>query len=107
MTRRDDAGTLFVGLVLIGLGAIFLLHMQHALHHWWPMLVVFLGVSRVPRNVWSGVWLIAIGTWLQFIQLHLFDLTYGNSWPLLLIALGGVITLRALFEAVGRREERP
>jgi hypothetical protein len=107
MMRRDDAGTLFVGLVLIGLGAIFLLHIQHAFHLWWPMVIIFLGVAKVTRNVWSGLWLIAIGAWLQFIQLRLFDLTYSNSWPLLLIALGGVITLRALFETAGRREKHP
>ena len=106
MTRRDDAGTLFVGLVLIGLGAIFLLHAQDAMHVWWPMVVVLLGVAKLTRNLWSGLWLIAIGAWLQAIQLHVWNLTYGNSWPLLLIALGAVITVRALVDAVARREER-
>jgi len=107
MMRRDDTGTLFVGLVLIGLGAIFLLHAEHAVRVWWPMVIVFLGVAKVTRNVWSGLWLISVGAWLQAIQLRFWNLTYGNSWPLLLIALGAVITFRAIFDTVARREERP
>lgn len=109
--RRTDAGTLFTGLVLIAVGAIFLAEQLNladfgsVLRTWWPMILILLGVSKLTswRSAWSGLWLVAIGAWLQLVQLSLFDLTYRNSWPLILIALGGVITVRALFEAVAGR----
>jgi hypothetical protein len=60
------------------------------------------------ESLWSGAWLVIIGVWLQLIRLHAFGLNYGNSWPLILIASGAGITLRALLDPKVRapREER-
>ena len=105
-TRRIDSSALFTGLLLVGVGVLFLLDRFHFAHFgdlmrtWWPMVIVLVGVSRLlhRRSVWSGLWLIAIGTWLQLVRLHLFEMTFRNSWPLLLIIIGAGIALKAVFD---------
>jgi hypothetical protein len=42
----------------------------------------------------NGLWLIGIGVWMLVSQLHLFGLTYGNSWPLFIIFAGIRIAVR-------------
>jgi hypothetical protein len=108
MRHHRDRSSLFTGLLFIGIGTLFLLDRLDVadfgdlIRTWWPMFLVFIGVSRFfeRRRVWSGAWLIAVGLWLQATVLHLFGLRFNNSWPLLLIALGAVMTLRALFDTV-------
>jgi hypothetical protein len=103
--RRIDAGELGWGLILIAVGVMFLLDrldiadFHYVIHHYWPMFLVALGVSKLfsARTVWNGLWLIAVGLWLQISALHLFGMSYGDSWPLLLIAAGACVILRALF----------
>lgn len=113
--KRDRRG-LFAGVVLIVVGTVFLIDrldiadLHEVAHNWWPMLIVLFGVSRLfyDGRRWSGVSIIAIGGWLQAVQMQLYGVTFDNSWPLLLIFVGGSITLRAIAQAVmgkeGRRE---
>jgi len=104
--HRNDAGALFAGLFLIGLGSLFLVDrfdiadFGDLISMWWPMIIVLAGVSKLfhRKGVASGVWLIGIGAWLQLVRLHLFHLTFSNSWPLLLIILGGGMTLHAVMD---------
>jgi hypothetical protein len=109
--KQIDSSALATGILLIGVGAIFLLDrldfadFHHLIHHWWPMIIVALGVVKLAgRNRWGGLWFIAIGTWLELAHLHVFGLTFGSSWPLLLIVFGAGMILRALFESSRRRE---
>jgi hypothetical protein len=105
--RNPDAGGLFAGIMLIGIGTLFLLDrlgyadLHDVLHNYWPMFLVVFGLSRFVhrRRSWSGVWLIVIGLWLQATTLHLWGVTFDSSWPLLLIAIGGVMVLRTLLAA--------
>ncbi len=105
-------GSLVGGLILIALGIGFLLdqldiaEFSGIVRRYWPMILVLIGLPKLFRreSVWSGLWLIAIGTWLQIADLHLFGLTYRTSWPLLLIALGAGIILRAIIEAAPPEE---
>lgn len=107
--RKLDAGGVFAGLLLMAIGTLFLLdHMGIAdlhdvLHNYWPMFLVILGVTRFVnrRAAWSGVWLIVIGLWLQVTTLGLWGVSFNSSWPLLLIALGAVMVIRALLRALG------
>ena len=106
MNRRIDRGALINGLVLIVVGILFLLDRLRVedfgdlLRMYWPLVIILYGVSHLFRreSIWSGAWLVVIGAWLQLVRLHLFGLTYGNSWPLILIASGAGITLRALVD---------
>src|SRR3954470_317241 len=107
--RKIDPSALFTGLVLIGIGAAFLLgDFGGMVRQWWPMFIVLLGVSRLlqRRTLWSGLWLLALGLWLQAVRLHLFDMTFRNAWPLLLIFIGAGIALRAVFDVAEKEERR-
>jgi hypothetical protein len=81
--RKLDAAGVTAGLMLIAIGTLFLLDhlgiadLHDVLHNYWPMFLVFFGVSRFlhRRGAWSGVWLIVIGLWLQVGTLHLWDVS--------------------------------
>jgi hypothetical protein len=102
--RKLDTGSLFSGVILIGIGTMFMLDrmgyadLHDVLHNYWPMFLVAFGVSRFlrRRQAWSGVSLIVIGLWLQATTLHWWDLTFDSSWPLLLIGFGAVMVARTL-----------
>jgi len=104
MNRQIDKGSLLNGVMLIAIGLLFLLDRLRiedfgdVLRNYWPFIIILFGVSHLMRreSLWSGAWLIAIGVWLQLVHLHIFGLTFANSWPLVLIASGAGITLRAL-----------
>ena len=110
--QRFDAGAFVGGTICIGLGVLFLLdefriaHFGHLVGTYWPLIIVVFGVSKLfhPRTLWSGLWLITIGAWLQAVRLHWYDLTYENSWPLLLIAIGAGMVLRTFFGSMTRRD---
>ena len=105
-SRNVDRGALAGGIILIAIGAMFLLselniaHFGGLMRRYWPMILVVIGVSNLfsRETVWSGLWLIALGAWLQISHLGLFGLSYRTSWPLLLIALGGGMILRSIFD---------
>jgi len=94
-------------LMLIAIGLLFLLDRLRIedfgdlMRMYWPCIIILFGISHLLRfeTVWSGVWLVTVGVWLQMAHLHLFGLTFKNSWPLFLIAIGSGITLRALLAA--------
>jgi cell wall-active antibiotic response 4TMS protein YvqF len=109
--RRVDSGALFGGLVLIAVGALFLLDrldvadFGYVTRRYWPLIVVAFGVSKLlHRHVWAGLWMITIGAWLQAARLRLFGLTFGTSWPLLLIAFGAGLVIRTVIESARRRD---
>ena len=110
MTNRLKAerSLLTQGLLLIAIGAVFLLDQlrvtdfHETFRHYWPMVLVLFGVVDLfqRKSVWRGLWMIAVGVWFQATVLHLFGLTFRNSWPLLLIVLGAGMTLRAFLDTV-------
>lgn len=106
---RSDS--LFFGIALIGAGVILLLHQLEVaeigrlVRGYWPLFIVFMGAGRLFNRdtVWSGLWLLALGCWLQMVTLRLFGLTYRNSWPVLLIVVGAGSVVRALIDLTGSR----
>ena len=55
----------------------------------------------------SGVWLILVGLWGLVNEWRLFGLTYGTSWPLLVMASGAMMVWRSFdvrTQATSRRE---
>ena len=102
--RKLDPDSLFTGLVLVAAGIAFLTgDFGNVIRHWWPMLVVLVGIPKLfrLRTLWAGLWLISVGAWLQLVQLHAFGMSYRNSWPLLMIVVGAGIVLRAVFDVAG------
>lgn len=113
--RKIDTGRLTGGIVMITIGVLFLLsrlniaEVSEVVRRYWPMFVVAVGVPKLfsRDTVWGGLWLIAIGVWLQMCRLEILGLTYASAWPLLLIILGAGMVMRAFVEAIApRREER-
>ena len=114
--NRFDGGKMVGGLILIGIGILFLLDQLHIasfghlVRNWWPVIPMLVGLTKLFRRdtFWGGAWLIAIGVWLMIASNGWYGLSYGNSWPLLLIVLGGGIILRSLVDAVSpRRVDEP
>ena len=106
--RTGAENTMFFGLILIALGTLLLLdHLDvvgfgRMVRDYWPLILVFIGVPQLldRRSFSTGVWMVALGGWLQASRLHLFGLTFGNSWPLLVVAAGASITVSALIDAM-------
>ncbi len=103
------------GLFLIGLGVWFLLIMngtlsQDAWHTWWPYAVVaagFVGLlgGQNPKSIGSAVTTMGMGLWMAAAVNHWYDMGWGNSWPLALVAVGlGTLAEWAASLAMTRRE---
>jgi hypothetical protein len=65
----------------------------------WPFLLIGLGLSRIlsaccRRGRRSGIWLLSIGGWFALTQFTL--LGYHDTWPLLLVLIGGLVVWGAL-----------
>jgi hypothetical protein len=102
------------GLVLIAIGLIFLLARMDVFSEralWrllpWGVLLVMGGLKVLSGGGWrlekGGLTMILIGAWGLVSSLGVAGLTWGTSWPLLLIGFG----LLAVFETVARREAKP
>lgn len=110
--RRIDGDKLFWGLLVFAAGVILLLNSldildpSWTLGRFWPLFIVTVGISKLfhRRSVWSGLWLIVVGAWLQAVTLHVHDFTYESSWPLLLVILGAGIVLRTIVGSGWRRD---
>ena len=44
----------------------------------------------------GGLWLVGVGAWMLASQTHMFGLTFGTSWPLLVILAGIMIMIRGI-----------
>ncbi len=68
----------------------------------WPLVIVGIGVNMLAtaccmRRVRSGVMTTVIGLWLSLNQFT--AVRYRDSWPLLLVAVGGIIVWGAVAPA--------
>ncbi|HTR98033.1 MAG TPA: DUF5668 domain-containing protein [Candidatus Acidoferrales bacterium] len=105
------------GLFLIGLGVLFLLQYLGVLEWmnvraWWPFLVIALGTGQAvtgwsAKRISSGVSLALIGVWFLIAANGWHRLTWGNSWPLALVASGLGMVLRAILAPLDRGRVRP
>jgi predicted membrane protein len=105
-----------VGLLIIGLGAIFLasnlglLDAHTPLRYFWPLAFIALGVSLLiepgrPRRNWGWVW-IAVGAWIfldiqNWIRVGIWDIAF----PALLLVLGARLVTRALRVQSGQNDK--
>jgi len=110
--QHDKSDQIFWGLFLLAAGTILLLSQLHVLNiswtmrHYWPLIVILVGASHIFRRktIWSGLWIVALGAWLQMVTLHIYGFTYASSWPLLLVILGGGIIVRTIVDSARRRD---
>ena len=108
--RRHGSG-LFPGLVMMGLGAIFLLERFDLIsmrNVWqlWPMFIIWMGLAQLisPRRGRRSVFWLLIGISLQISTLELFGLDFSESWPLVIIAVGASFVFDSILQ---RPPDRP
>jgi hypothetical protein len=90
------------GVFLIALGVLFLLERMGVagfrdIGAWWPLILVVVGItSLVQGRVGSALTMILLGGWFLAVTNDWDGLTYANSWPLVLVAVGMGIVVKAL-----------
>ncbi len=105
-------GTLVAGIMLFALGMLFLLdnfdvlYIGEPVSHFWPLILVAIGLAKMlqAESSWErrrGFAWVYFGLWLLASVLHMFGLTFHNSWPLLLIGFG----ISAVWKAVTPQPE--
>ncbi len=100
------------GLFLIALGALLLLDRfgpwsLPGLGQLWPVLFFAFALARLLDGRPGGALTLAgLGTWFLAVEFHWYGLTWGNSWPLSLVAVGLGIVVRALTGEDRRRLRR-
>jgi predicted membrane protein len=107
MRNRDRYAGLIPGAVILTVGAIFLLNnlgIVSAGHFWqfWPLILIFAGLVKLAdpcRRVWGAI-LLSFGVLLQLNQLGYGHFSWGELWPLALIAAGGF----AMWSAIQARK---
>jgi hypothetical protein len=52
--------------------------------------------GRRRQNPTGGLWMICCGAWLMAAQTHVFGLTFGNSWPILVMISGFLVVIRGM-----------
>ena len=96
------------GFFLIALGGAFLLDRLHvvdlpSLGSLWPAVFLVIAVSHVAEGrLGSALTFLLLGAWFFACEFGWYGLDYGNSWPLVLIAVGAGIVVRALGGEPGR-----
>ncbi len=101
------------GSILIGIGSLFLLDRLDyldapSLGHYWPFIIAIVGFvsmvgARSAEQVAKGGFLVFLAFWLYTSLEHVWGLSFHNSWPMILIALG----LRHIFVGLaGKAEEQ-
>jgi len=106
LPQRGMAGQVVLGLVVIGMGLLFLLDNldildMHRAFSFWPMLFVVAGTvrlcnTRTQGGVMIGGALVGIGILMMLDRMHVIDFNVRSVWPLLLIGLGVFVVIKAL-----------
>jgi len=120
-TRQGpDTGQIVVGLIILAMGGALMLDRlwpgSHATRSWWPFVVIVMGAARMVNGPAltnreragrrSGTWLVLVGLWGLVNEWRLFGLTYGTSWPLLVMASGAMMVWRSLEVRAGVTSRR-
>ncbi len=102
--RRKEKDSFNFGIVLIVLGGFFLFDRLDVIDardyfQYWPGLIALSGVISVLRatniaDVLEGLMTIGIAAWLYAVTQHLYGLSFSNSWPLFVIAIGLNIVIK-------------
>jgi predicted membrane protein len=97
---------LVMGLLVIGIGMLFLLdnlgfiEIRHAIT-FWPLAFIVAGIVKMfdtssPNNYVVGTILIVVGAVLVLNRIGIVYLSWQTMWPVLMIALGGLLLYRAV-----------
>lgn len=103
---RSMPGQVILGLVVIGMGLLFLLDNLdiidfHRAFSFWPVFFMVLGTAKLldtqaPNRVLSGSALIGLGVLLTLHRMGYIYFSWREVWPLGLILLGGAVIAKAV-----------
>jgi len=112
---RSSSSRITGGILLVLVGSVFVLQNAGIVHagrlsDWWPMLLVWLGLSRLlaphrGHHFASGVVLLVMGIGFQLDQLGFIWLRLRDLWPVLLVLAGLALISESLFHSRGRRRD--
>ena len=105
------------GVILIGLGVLFLLdnlgvYEAERLRDYWPLLLIGLGVPSLiaPKDAadmpW-GVVSVGVGTFFLLRNLHVIDWRFRDIWPLFLVLAGVTLIARSVVDRSRKLPARP
>jgi predicted membrane protein len=106
---RDYQGRIFAGLLIIVIGAIFLLgnlgkvDVGDLISDYWPLILIVIGlwhlVAHSFRQVGTGLILIVIGSVFMLIKWGVLGVSFWEIfWPVLIIGVGLWILLKPRFK---------
>jgi hypothetical protein len=108
LNRQARVKHVVFGAMFIAGGVVLFFHQRDIFDVFglWPLLLVGLGLARIlggccARERRGGIWLLAIGLWFALNEFTV--LRYHDTWPLLLVAVGGLI----VWDAVAPRDRCP
>ena len=111
--NRRYGGGLFPGVVLMVVGALFLLDRADLmsmpqLWQFWPLFSIWIGLVQLikPDGGRRSIFLLLIGIWLQISTLELFGLDFSDSWPLAIIAVGASFVFDSLLRGSSGKAAR-
>ena len=90
------------GVFLIALGGLFLFERfgmcgLAGMGGWWPLILVVIGIIHlIERRAGSALTMILLGAWFLAVTSGWMGFTWHNSWPLVLVAVGAGIVVKAL-----------
>lgn len=118
--KGDRTGGMTAGIVLISIGLLFLadrfdwldLGPSWSWWQWWPVILIAVGLAKfLPGHTASdragAVFTILLGTWFLAVMNDWYGLSFSNSWPLVLVAIGGSMVARSLVDRGSRRRRDP
>lgn len=93
---------IFMGLILLAIGGIFLLRqfgfvsfsIGHLFATFWPVILIVIGAQNmtIRGGGWWGIFMVALGGFFLLRNLNVIDLSFGEiiryGWPLILIWWG-------------------
>jgi hypothetical protein len=118
--KRYSIGQIGVGIFLLLVGVVLLLDKIDILNinildnvsiwRLWPVIFMAIGISQLlnassPREYHKGFWMIFLGIWFITSELHIFGLSYHNSWPILIIGIGLGILWKSFYNSHGITKE--
>jgi hypothetical protein len=113
--RKERAGNITAGLIMVTIGVVFLtgqlgLASLRDLWEWWPLVLIAIGLTHIIAGTgedgegWvGGLFHIFLGTAFLAINFRWFGFGWATGWPLILVAIGASMMLKAAFPSARRR----
>src|SRR5262245_41839290 len=110
--RTRVTRSLVWGIFLMVLGSAFVLDRAGVIElpnigELWPLVFGVIAIGHILGGRYaSALMFLVLGAWFFAVEFEWYGLTYRNSWPVVLVAVGASIVVRALGGEPSRRRLR-